>query len=530
MPAGNSFRSLAPADFTFHGFDDLMPALVETLRGVGIRSGEPAVETVEGAVFVPSTKIQALRRSPGRFAHQGGLVTGDGQSIDLAQSRRRGTRWGTRVLGGFDQPVPIAPERELDEEVIYLGWYFSHFGHFLSESLARAWFLEQADPSLRVVFHRLGRTVPSGTTKRMLEAFGIPMERILLFDEPTRLRRVIIPEQLYELSVSAHERLTRPFHHVARAIVGAGRVADQPVYLSRRLLPGHLRQIVGEFELEEVLRENGFLIVSPETMSFEDQIQLVNTHRHIFTSAGSAAYNILFNLHQPTVHFLTSGIPREDYFLAPTVAGAAAAYCNCFGRGGRPEINASPLLIDIPTFVDYLANHGFLKTRFRASLTAQGPRAAAAFDEAWLYAMVRDVPRGEAPAADLEQEAHRAARHSWPLSWMLAQVYAFADTSRVDALARQFAELAAGEADIGRIARFHDDIEAMAPRILRKCTKETVDLVAGVLRDRFIIDNPRGKRREGKGEPGSGDGDDTIDGNQDEVADASAPATVSGRP
>lgn len=241
------------------------------------------------------------------------------------------------MRGGIAESVDIAPVDELKGEVVYLGWFFTHFGHFLMESLTRTWFLDQVDPSVKVVFHRKTGAEPAGITSTILAAFGIPPERIVFLERPTRLRRVIVPEPLYELSYGAHEWMPRPFREVAARIVGDSSRLDQPVYLSRRLLPSGRRQIVGEFELEEALRENGFRIAHPETMTFSDQVRLVNQHSQILTSAGSASYNVFFALNEPTLHFMTAGIPREDYFLSPAVAGAPSSYCNCLGLGGRPS-------------------------------------------------------------------------------------------------------------------------------------------------------------------------------------------------
>jgi len=271
-------------------------------------------------------------------------------------------------------------------------------------------------------------------------------------------------------------------------IAGDVTPSAQPVYLSRRLLPGHLRQIVGEFELEEVLRENGFLIAYPETMAFEDQIRLINRHTDIFTTVGSAAYNVLFALHRPHLHMLTSEVPRADYFLTPAVAETPATFCNFLGRGGRPAINKTPTVVELSKFVDYLDTHGFLKKRLRASLASRDTSLPNTFDETWLYAMVQDVPSDEILAPDVEHEALALAPSSWPLSMILAQYYHRQNDARVNDLVRQFANLAAEERDTGRLAKYNDDIESAAIDVLPGCSPEVDELMMSVLSDRFVID------------------------------------------
>jgi hypothetical protein len=500
----DDFRPLNPGDFSFRGFDDLMMSIDETLQEVGIRSGPPRVSVHENAVFVPGSKVPTADPEDGRFVHEGGIVTQDGELVELAQTHRSGTRWGTRVLGGIVEPAALEPRGVIEEEVVYLGWCFQHFGHFLMESLTRTWILDEIDQSTKVVFHTKlpriasGQKPLSGATQRILELFGIPLDRIIFPQEPTRLRRVMVPESLHELSYGSHEQFPRRYRQVAAKIAGDVTPSQQPVYLSRRLLPSHLRQIVGEFELEEVLRDNGFLIAYPETMRFEDQIRLMNQHTDIFTTAGSAVYNILFALHRPRLHMLTSGVPRADYFLTPAVAETPTTYCNFLGRGGRPAINKTPTIVEIPECVGYLDSTGFLKKRRRASLASQDRSLRNTFDEAWFYAMVQDVPVDETLAPDVERDALLLARTSWPLSLILAQYYQPRNDPRVDDLARQFATLAGEEQDTGRLAKFYEDVESAAIDIILSCAPDVAELMTSVLSDRFLLDSADIRRRAQK--------------------------------
>ncbi len=483
MSPPDSFRPLARDDFTFHGFGDLIAPLDETLGAIGIRDAVPSLTVVEDAVFMPAFRVPAIDPAHGRFAVEGGIVTCDGRSLDEAQVRRRGTRWGTRVLGGVSQPSLVEPAQVIDAEVVYLGWYFDQFGHFLLESLARAWVLDQIDPSVKVVFHALRDSIPGGTRREILEAFGVPIDRILVLDQPTRLRRIVVPEPLFEISTSAHELMPAPFRRVAARLVGDERKSEQPIYLSRRLLPGNLRQIVGEGEMEEVLRENGFLVVNPETMTFEEQLSLLNRHANIFAAIGSAAHAVLFARARPSLHLLTDGVPREDYFLAPKVAEASTTYINCLGRGDRPVIdNRSPILAETGTLVDYLDGRGFLRRRLRAAIVTRTPLARAGFDEAWYYAAVHDVlPHGEPLPPEIEGSALALGTSSWPLSWILARYYAGLDAARVDELALQFAQLVAEESNLARIARYHGDVESMARQVVKACGPMAVDRVVEAL-------------------------------------------------
>jgi len=227
-------------------------------------------------------------------------------------------------------------------------------------------------------------------------------------------------------------------------------------------------------------------------MSFEDQVRLVNRHADIFTSTGSAAYNVLFALNRPSLHFLTPEIPRQDYFLLPAVCESPAAYCNCLGNGGRPFLKATPLFAETPTFVDFLETRGFLRKRLRASPTIPDSRLQDRFDEEWFYVAVRSTgPGGTAFPPKDEDEVMLRARSSWPLSLVLAKYYAVRHVPGVDSLVQQFVDLASTETDVSRLATYRSDVEHVVKGILKHCRDldpPTAARLSAVLADRFLID------------------------------------------
>ena len=485
------------------------------IRAVGIRGGTPEASVVEDAVFVPTARGQTA----GQPKFSGGLVTADGEPIEAVHLRRK----RGRVAGGLVGSVAVAPERDVDEEVVYLGWLFEHFGRVLLESLARVWVLNDVGPSVRVVFsHQRPRwRTPPEWVRRILEAFGVPLDRILVLEAPTRLRRVIVPEPLFEQVHAAHEGMIGPFRNVASRIASDVRPSDQPVYLSRRLLSSRQRPIIGEGELEDVLRDNGFLIAHPQTMAFEDQVRLVNAHSDIFSSAGSAAHNVLFALNRPRLHLLTNeDLISPNFFLCSALAEAPTTFVNCLGGAERPSFaaerkaqrarrraarvkdpspklpgrQATPQFAEMPKLVDYLGERGLLTDRSRASRADRGATMANEYDEAWFYTRLRRAGKGrQALPAEVEHEAVSLAARSWPLSLVLAWYYAVAreDAARADGMANQFAALAAAEFDENRLAHYRAEVNIMARRLTEVCGPETAGRLAEVVSDRFLV-GPQG--------------------------------------
>jgi hypothetical protein len=473
VPLGN--RALCPDDFSFFGFDGLSREIKRRIRQVEIRGGTPGVSIVEDAVYVPEELTK--RRD----------------------ARRRG------IVRSLRESPAVAYDREIGEEVVYLGSLFNHFGHFLTQSLARTWFLTEVNPSVRVVFDAPSSAWGQSENwlPRILEAFGVQPERILVLNAPTRLRRLIIPEPLFEPRGMAHdhvlrvhETMARPYRAVAERLAADTTPSEQPVYLSRRLLPPSLRTIVGEEELEELLRANGFRIVHTETMTFEDQVRLVNEHADIFSSAGSAAHNVLFALHAPRLHLLTNGSQfSPDYFLHAIIVGAPTSFINCLNTGERPRFKQAhkqtPHLLDAPKLLEYLDQCGFLTTPMPVWPDGYRAELQARYDEAWLYGYIRALNQSAALPADVEREAQRVASSSWPVSLVLAHFYTRQDRQRGDNLARQFAQLAATETDRERLARYRTEVADIVPILARRSSPGTAAKLHEVATDRFLAFRPK---------------------------------------
>ena len=330
-------RALQPGEFSFHGFDELRRDELRKILRLGIRGDQPAVSVVDDAIFVPNGHHSIAAQS--KFA--GGIVMPDGQPVETAQMHRKG---GKR-FGGPIEPVTATAERVLDEDVIYLGPLFNHYGRVLLESLARVWYLSEAAASEKVVFINVNSAQAGYApwVPKLLSLFDIPSQRILALKVPTRLRRATVPEPLFEQFYSAHVNMLRPFREAAARVASAVTPSDQPLYLSRQRLTSRQRPVVGEAELEDLLREQGFAIAYPETMTIEDQVRLINSHADIFSSLGSAAHNILFALGKPEV--ASPGEPgrhpRELLSLFCT-RGGADHVCQLpgIGRSRDPERRA----------------------------------------------------------------------------------------------------------------------------------------------------------------------------------------------
>lgn len=482
MQPSNNYQPLSPHDFSFYGYDIYEPRLRKKVERLGIWSGEPAIEKYEDIIFIPS---QGRNRTAPMYT--GGFIASDGERLTWSGLRRE----GSLIIAALPEQVELDSWDDFDGEVLYLGWLFGHFGHMMVESLARVWALDAFPATTPVVFNAPGGKRPEGMLQHVLDWFGIPASRILIPDRPTRFRRVFVPEPLHELHASAHERYPDAYRDVALRLLAEGPAgtSDQPVYISRRQLQNDKRPLTGELELEDVLQENGFLIARPESMSFADQVRLFNRHKNIFAVEQTALNQILFAFERPHIHCISTwDIPLGDFFLLPKVSGSAATIVN-----GAPEeserhstVRQGAQLLDLSRLFDYFEQEGFLKRRQRADLARHLGHLEQQFQDAVLYQQVTAAIRAgmQLPPAVI-REAECRADSAWLISAVLAHYYHSRDAAECEKYALRFAELAASETDLDRLARYQENIGRMMSTVARRCSRTTEESIRNVVAATF---------------------------------------------
>src|SRR4051794_23480724 len=132
-PTGS--RSLRPTDFSFQDFGELRLDELRKISMLRIRSDPPTASIVKDAIFIPNGDAPLSDHATAI----GGIVKSDGLPIETAKLQRK----GGKQFGGPIEEVTVRARHELDEDVVYLGPLFNHYGRVLLESLSRVWYLSE---------------------------------------------------------------------------------------------------------------------------------------------------------------------------------------------------------------------------------------------------------------------------------------------------------------------------------------------------------------------------------------------------
>lgn len=221
----------------------------------------------------------------------------------------------------------------------YGGLLFNHFGHFLLETLARAWYIQSHSDD--VYFFKTEAAQPDDVNElftwqqELLAGLTGDINRIKIIHSGTVFEKFIVPKPGFVIRKYCRRDQAAALQAVGGKILEQNKtefVSHEKVWLSRSGLGYGL--VYGEIELEKALRQEGFLIFHPERHSVAEQIHVVENASVIAGFTGSAFHIVLLakNNGARILHFSRVKEMNENYPICIHATGFAAEYYNFFER------------------------------------------------------------------------------------------------------------------------------------------------------------------------------------------------------
>lgn len=185
-----------------------------------------------------------------------------------------------------EAPPPCSESVDfIDEEVLWLGYAWDFYGHFLSDSLGRLWYLIN-NKNMKVCY--ISRT--NDTFLDFYRLFGLKDEQIIRVSKPTRFRRIIVPEPAFRYHDYYHEKFKDILNEITKDVPAA---KFNKIYLSRRKFNPEIPTL-GEKVIEDIFVKNGFKVIYPETLSLKKKIAIMKGADVVAGTTGTNMHNILF--------------------------------------------------------------------------------------------------------------------------------------------------------------------------------------------------------------------------------------------
>ena len=231
-----------------------------------------------GAITLEDATVVPLSRGRLDEVLRGGVIANTGK-IERSSLLYRNF---SQVV--FPPVAPPAVSATIAEESIYGGFLFSHFGHFILESLARLWVC-QTVLDTPIVFASTDR--PNNWQLEIFEILGL-IDRIRILREPTVFRKLIVPDVGYRIQDYMH-----PDHaeFLGCSVPNEGKEITRPLWLSRAGLPAQDR-IEGEKKVESVLLKSGWNVIHPETLPVSHQLAFIGRAPIVAGVEGSALHAV----------------------------------------------------------------------------------------------------------------------------------------------------------------------------------------------------------------------------------------------
>lgn len=211
-----------------------------------------------------------------------------------------------RLLAGYVKGDPLLDydtsyiPKEIvhsDETVIFSGDLNNQFGHFIQDSMSRLWYAvkhkkQEFKVALLLNSHWLNWEFDQEESYQIkfINLLGIKKERIIIVEQPTQFKQVIVPKQSVFWSEGFNSDLFKIVYDAARASVSPKN--EKKIYLSRS--KSEHQDIYNESYFERFFEGQGYKILNPELLPLEEQIAYAAGADEIACTYGTLSHWSLF--------------------------------------------------------------------------------------------------------------------------------------------------------------------------------------------------------------------------------------------
>ncbi len=189
-----------------------------------------------------------------------------------------------------DLDLSIADKTEkkhIDEDVIFIGPIPDHYGHFITEGLSRLWpLLSLENQDKKIVY--ISENKINFTDFFIL--FGIDQSRIKRITEPTTFKSITVSEP----SIRLHDYYHQSYGETVKKILSnVPTDKENSIFLSKNENKRNGKSI-GEKNIMNIFKKNGYEIVYPELLSVKDFLSKVYSAKRVVALSASSAHNAVF--------------------------------------------------------------------------------------------------------------------------------------------------------------------------------------------------------------------------------------------
>ena len=180
-----------------------------------------------------------------------------------------------------------------NEEVIWGGALICHFGHIITESTSRLWYItENPDDQRRVVFLKVNTWKVAPWLFELFDLMELSEDRIVILEKPTQFSKVIVPEQSSRIKCSYTNKLLIPYRRAVEKVPPID--GPKKILLTRSKGLRSQMYLANQDYFDEFYRAHGYELIAPETLSIKEQIAVITGADEVAAYMGTLAHWGLF--------------------------------------------------------------------------------------------------------------------------------------------------------------------------------------------------------------------------------------------
>jgi hypothetical protein len=255
-----------------------------------LRSGSLSCQRVDGAVITLCSQNATDLRSP--------IFDLFGRRVEYGATKRG--RVGEEIpdcdaISKIDLDYKNAPKNDLKS--VFIGSIHGHYGHIITEGIARLWYLIDSKEYDQCVYvAETGFDAKSETRfLELCELFGLDTGKIERIYETTVFRTLYVPEPSIRFYDYYHKEYVRT---IDKIIEGAkkqkGDNSRQNSFLYVNKLKSLNARNINEIELSDVMEKNKVRQIVPEDINMGTFINLLQQFDTLIAISGTASHNAVF--------------------------------------------------------------------------------------------------------------------------------------------------------------------------------------------------------------------------------------------
>ncbi len=251
---------------------------------------KPDYKIYENALVEPLKKVLVKQSD---ICYLGGVCSENG--VFIAGLERSGIN-PKMNMSVFDSYKPSPNDISyLDGEYIFGGVIIHLFGHVITDTLVRLWYVvKNKRENQKIIFVSTTSKIPSSFWM-LMELLGIEKEQIIIADKIYKAQRLIVPDQSFMLYGYYTDEFLTVYRTIGeKALKGAtgNKKYAKKIYLTRTMLSK--KDCFNEEYFVNFYKKRGYEIIAPETYPFDEQIRILANAQEVVSTLGTLTHLILF--------------------------------------------------------------------------------------------------------------------------------------------------------------------------------------------------------------------------------------------